>query len=219
MSHFCFCRVYFYTLTAFFTEVFWEWTKEVSYWQEEIDDSCWRRWRGRKTLSRLKGTIFAPEEVTACITGEKWILRGHVDNSLTFGEDTCCQKKMIPKNPCCSKGIRLLVATVPKSICFIQLTRCPVPSGLSKYFNGLEVCPENLPEQADLVLSPLLTSGKELSITLCVTVCNRADHHVSQRGLGSLAGTQSSIFLFGPGFLYSNNIFPECFPGSATKGT
>lgn len=48
---------------------------------------------GEKPFQGTRVPIFAPEEVTACITGEKWILRGHVDNSLTFGEDTCCQKK------------------------------------------------------------------------------------------------------------------------------
>lgn len=148
---------------------------------------------GEKPFQGTRVPIFAPEEVTACITGEKWILRGHVDNSLTFGEDTCCQKKMLPENPCCSEGMGLLVLTVPKSICFIQLTRGPVPSGLSKYFNGLEGCPENLPEQADLVLSPLPTSCKGLSITLCVTMCNCADHHISQRA-GQL-GRNSKLYI------------------------
>lgn len=55
--------------------------------------------------------FFAPEEVTEFITGEKWILRGHKDNSLTFGEDTLLseeKKKRPKKNPCCSEGLSYL---------------------------------------------------------------------------------------------------------------
>lgn len=56
--------------------------------------------------------FFAPEEVTEFITGEKWILRGHKDNSLTFGEDTLLseeKKKKTQKESLLQWGIKLLV--------------------------------------------------------------------------------------------------------------
>lgn len=163
VSQFRFWRVYFYTLPAFFTEMFGEWTKEVSYRQEEIDDSCWGRRRG-KPFQVTKTPFFAPEEVTECITGEKWILRGHMDNSLTFEEDTLLSEKMTQKLPYRTQwgGLGCLCCTEPKSIGFVRLTTCPVWSGLSKYFNCLGECPKNPLEWADLVPGPLLTSCKGL---------------------------------------------------------
>lgn len=129
MSHFHFWRLYFYILSAFLIEVFGEWTKEVSYWQEEVDDSYWRGRRGRiffkpqgYYLSHQRGSLNTSQERNG-----SW---GHMDKNLTSGEDTCCQKNDW-KESSLQWGIWLLVLLVPESICFIKSSRCPAWSGLS----------------------------------------------------------------------------------------
>lgn len=52
---------------------------------------------GKEPFQATRIPFFAPEEATEFITGKKWILRGHTDNSLTFGEDTLLSEKNDPK--------------------------------------------------------------------------------------------------------------------------
>ena len=131
--------------TAFFTGKFWEWTREVSYWQEETDDSCWTGRRGKKCFWAIRIPFFTLEEVTECIAVEKWILRGHMDNGPTFGEDTLLPERWSKRILAAAKGLGYLCWTVPRSIGFIKLIRCPVWSGLSRYFNGPEECTRKSP--------------------------------------------------------------------------
>lgn len=128
MSHFHFWRLYFYILSAFLIGVFGERTKEVSYWQE-VDDSYCRGRSGRSLfkpqdyhLSHQRRSLNALQERNG-----SW---GHMDSSLTSGEDTLLSEKWLERILAAVR-IWLLVLLVPESICFIKLSRCPARSGLS----------------------------------------------------------------------------------------
>ena len=54
-----------------------EWTQEVTYWQEETDDSCWTGRKVRNPFEPQEYHFFTSVEVTECIP----ILRGHMEKS------------------------------------------------------------------------------------------------------------------------------------------
>lgn len=81
---------------------------------------------GGRTLSSHKDTIFHTG-------GGHWMhhrremdLRGHMDNSPTFGEDAPLPEKWFKRILAAARGLGYLCWTAPRSICFIKLTRCPV---------------------------------------------------------------------------------------------
>lgn len=159
MRHFCFWRVYFYTLTAFFIRVFWEWTRAVSYWQEETDDSWWRRRSGAGgTLSSPRIPFFTLEEVAECITGEKWIWEVTWIIVPPLGRTPCCQKND-SKEFLLQQGDQVTcVEQRPGAYVLLSwpdvLFSWVSPGILMVLKSALEINPL---EQAALVVSPLLT--------------------------------------------------------------
>lgn len=79
------------------------------------------------------GNSFKPKDTIFHTGGGRWMhhrgemdLRGHMDNSPTFGEDTLPPEKWFKRILAAARGSGYLCWTAPRSMCFIKLTRCPV---------------------------------------------------------------------------------------------
>lgn len=81
---------------------------------------------GGRTLSSHKDTIFHTGGGHWMHHRKEMDLRGHMDNSPTFGEDALLPEKWFKRILAAARGLGYLCWTAPRSICFIKLTRCPV---------------------------------------------------------------------------------------------